>query len=315
MVRIGIDIGGTFLKAGVVTEDGNILATAARPTGFPRPVEDIIKDIAGAATDAVAKAGLTLDDVSFVGCGCPGTVNQQTRLIEYAGNLGFKQTPLVGELEKLLGKPVMAENDANAAMLGEWKAGAARGTQDCVCITLGTGVGGGVIAGGKMVRGVNSAGAELGHTVIDFNGVQCNCGRKGCWEAYASVTALIRQTQAAMMADLDSAMWQLAPTLEEVNGRTAWDAMRAGDETGKAVVDQYIEYVGVGVVNMINVFQPEVLCIGGAISKEGDRLLQPLMEKAMIEHYSKYSEKQTKICRCELGNDAGIIGAAFLDQV
>ncbi len=315
MVRIGIDIGGTFLKAGVVTEDGNILATAARPTGFPRPVEDIIKDIAGAATDAVAKAGLTLDDVSFVGCGCPGTVNQQTRLIEYAGNLGFKQTPLVGELEKLLGKPVMAENDANAAMLGEWKAGAARGTQDCVCITLGTGVGGGVIAGGKMVRGVNSAGAELGHTVIDFNGVQCNCGRKGCWEAYASVTALIRQTQAAMMADLDSAMWQLAPTLEEVNGRTAWDAMRAGDETGKAVVDQYIEFVGVGVVNMINVFQPEVLCIGGAISKEGDRLLQPLMEKAMIEHYSKYSEKQTKICRCELGNDAGIIGAAFLDQV
>ncbi|MBQ8495760.1 MAG: ROK family protein [Clostridia bacterium] len=315
MVRIGIDIGGTFLKAGVVTEDGNILATAARPTGFPRPVEDIIKDIAGAATDAVAKAGLTLDDVSFVGCGCPGTVNQQTRLIEYAGNLGFKQTPLVGELEKLLGKPVMAENDANAAMLGEWKAGAARGTQDCVCITLGTGVGGGVIAGGKMVRGVNSAGAELGHTVIDFNGVQCNCGRKGCWEAYASVTALIRQTQAAMMADLDSAMWQLAPTLEEVSGRTAWDAMRAGDETGKAVVDQYIEFVGVGVVNMINVFQPEVLCIGGAISKEGDRLLQPLMEKAMIEHYSKYSEKQTKICRCELGNDAGIIGAAFLDQV
>ena len=315
MVRIGIDIGGTFLKAGVVTEDGNILATAARPTGFPRPVEDIIKDIAGAATDAVAKAGLTLDDVSFVGCGCPGTVNQQTRLIEYAGNLGFKQTPLVGELEKLLGKPVMAENDANAAMLGEWKAGAARGTQDCVCITLGTGVGGGVIAGGKMVRGVNSAGAELGHTVIDFNGVQCNCGRKGCWEAYASVTALIRQTQAAMMADLDSAMWQLAPTLEEVNGRTAWDAMRAGDETGKAVVDQYIEFVGVGVVNLINVFQPEVLCIGGAISKEGDRLLQPLMEKAMIEHYSKYSEKQTKICRCELGNDAGIIGAAFLDQV
>ena len=315
MVRIGIDIGGTFLKAGVVTEDGNILATAARPTGFPRPVEDIIKDIAGAATDAVAKAGLTLDDVSFVGCGCPGTVNQQTRLIEYAGNLGFKQTPLVGELEKLLGKPVMAENDANAAMLGEWKAGAARGTQYCVCITLGTGVGGGVIARGKMVRGVNSAGAELGHTVIDFNGVQCNCGRKGCWEAYASVTALIRQTQAAMMADLDSAMWQLAPTLEEVNGRTAWDAMRAGDETGKAVVDQYIEFVGVGVVNMINVFQPEVLCIGGAISKEGDRLLQPLMEKAMIEHYSKYSEKQTKICRCELGNDAGIIGAAFLDQV
>lgn len=315
MVRIGIDIGGTFLKAGVVTEDGNILATAARPTGFPRPVEDIIKDIAGAATDAVAKAGLTLDDVSFVGCGCPGTVNQQTRLIEYAGNLGFKQTPLVGELEKLLGKPVMAENDANAAMLGEWKAGAARGTQDCVCITLGTGVGGGVIAGGKMVRGVNSAGAELGHTVIDFNGVQCNCGRKGCWEAYASVTALIRQTQAAMLFDFDSAMWQLAPTLGDVNGRTAWDAMRAGDPTGKAVVDQYIEFVGVGVVNMINVFQPEVLCIGGAISKEGDRLLQPLMEKAMIEHYSKYSEKQTKICRCELGNDAGIIGAAFLDQV
>ena len=164
MVRIGIDIGGTFLKAGVVTEEGKILATAARPTGFPRPVDEIIADVAGAATDAIANAGLTLDDVSFVGCGCPGTVNQQTRLIEYAGNLGFKQTPLVPELERMLGKPVEAENDANAAVLGEWKAGAAKGTKDCVCITLGTGVGGGVIANGAMIRGVNSAGGELGHT-------------------------------------------------------------------------------------------------------------------------------------------------------
>ena len=315
MVRIGIDIGGTFLKAGVVTEEGEIIATAARPTGFPRPVEEIIADIAGAATDAVAKSGLTLDDVYFVGCGCPGTVNKQTRLIEYAGNLGFKQTPLVPELERLLGKPVEAENDANAAVLGEWKAGAAKGTKDCVCITLGTGVGGGVIANGAMIRGVNSAGGELGHTVIDAHGIECNCGRRGCWEAYASVTALIRQTQAAMQAHLESAMWKLAPRLEDVSGRTAWDAMREGDAAGKAVVDRYIEYVGIGVVNMINVFQPEVLCIGGAISKEGDRLLVPVMEKAMCEHYSKYSEKQTRICRCELGNDAGIIGAAFLDQV
>ena len=315
MVRIGIDIGGTFLKAGVVTEEGKILATAARPTGFPRPVDEIIADVAGAATDAIANAGLTLDDVSFVGCGCPGTVNQQTRLIEYAGNLGFKQTPLVPELERMLGKPVMAENDANAAVLGEWKAGAAKGTKDCVCITLGTGVGGGVIANGAMIRGVNSAGGELGHTVIDANGVDCNCGRKGCWEAYASVTALIRQTKAAMEAHPESEMWKIAPTLAQVNGRTAWDAMRAGDAAGKAVVDQYIEYVGIGVVNMINIFQPEILCIGGAMSKEGERLLSPLMEKAMREHYSKYSEKQTTICRCELGNDAGIIGAAFLDQV
>ena len=160
MVRIGIDIGGTFLKAGVVTEEGKILATAARPTGFPRPVDEIIADVAGAAPDAIANAGLTLDDVSFVGCGCPGTVNKQTRLIEYAGNLGFKQTPLVPELERMLGKPVMAENDANAAVLGEWKAGAAKGTKDCVCITLGTGVGGGVIANGAMIR-VRAAGRRM----------------------------------------------------------------------------------------------------------------------------------------------------------
>lgn len=315
MVRIGIDIGGTFLKAGVVSEEGQILATAARPTAFPRPVDAIIDDIAGAATDALEKAGLTLADVSFVGCGCPGTVNQQTRRIERADNLGFVQTPLVDELEARLGKPVMAENDANTALLGEWIAGAAKGAANCVCITLGTGVGGGVIVENRMVRGVNSAGAELGHMVIVPNGNQCNCGRKGCWETYASVTALIRQTKAAMTAHPESAMWSLAPTLEEVNGRTAWDAMRAGDAVGTAVVDQYIEYVGIGVVNMINIFQPEVLCVGGAISKEGDRLLKPLAEKAAAERYSQYSEKQTKICRCALGNDAGIIGAAFLDRV
>ncbi len=162
-----------------------------------------------------------------------------------------------------LGLDIYIENDANAAALGEALAGAAKGTQSCVCITLGTGVGGGIIIGGKIYGGFNFAGAELGHIVINVDGELCTCGRHGCWEAYASATALIRQTRQAMVANPDSAMWRIAGTLDKVDGRTAFDAMRAGDVVGKKVVDRYIQYIACGLINVINIFQPEVLCIGG----------------------------------------------------
>lgn len=312
MYRIGIDLGGTNIVAGVVDENNKIVATAKCKTACPRPAEDIVADMAKVAKQAVENAGITMDQVQGAGVGSPGTCNQDTGLVEYSNNLGFENLPLCAMLEEHLGVKVAIENDANAAALGEFHAGAAKGVNSCVCITLGTGVGGGVIIDGKVFAGSNFAGTELGHTVINVGGEPCSCGRNGCWEAYASATALVRQTRCAMEADKASKMWEIAGNLDNVDGRTAFDAMRAGDESGKKVVDAYIYYIAVGLINMINIFQPDVLCIGGGICKEGDTLLVPLQKYIEQERYSKHSVKQTRLCVAELGNDAGIIGAACL---
>lgn len=312
MYRIGVDLGGTNIVAGVVDENYRIVATARCKTALPRPADAIMADIVELCRQAVQNAGITMEDIVAVGVGSPGACNAETGIVEYASNLGFENVPMREILEKALGKPVSIENDANAAAYGEFVAGAAKGKNSCVCITLGTGVGGGVIIGGKIMAGHNFAGAELGHTVITVDGEPCSCGRKGCWEAYASATALIRQTKRAMEQNPDSKMWKLAGTLEHVSGRTAFDAMRAGDAAGKAVVDAYIRHIAVGVCNMVNIFQPEVLCVGGGICHEGETLMAPLRKHVEAERFTKNSAKQTAICVAELGNDAGIIGAAYL---
>ncbi len=310
---VGIDLGGTNIVAGVVDKDGAILEKASCKTNLPREAAEIAKDMAKVTREAVEKAGLSMEDVSWVGVGCPGTVNQDTGVIEYANNLQFYDVPLKEMLEKDLGKEVFMDNDANAAAYGEYVAGAAKGANTAIAITLGTGVGGGVIIDGKIYSGSNFAGAELGHAIIEFDGRPCTCGRKGCLEAYASATALINLTREAMEEHKDSVMWQMCEnSLDKVSGRTAFEAMRAGDETGKEVVALYIRYLAAGVTNIINIFQPDILCIGGGISKEGENLLAPLREIVSKEVYSRYSKKQTKIVEAKLGNDAGIIGAAML---
>lgn len=314
MYRIGIDLGGTNIVAGVMDDQYRIVGTARCKTRIPRPAQEIVEDMARMAREAVTAAGLTMDDIASVGVGSPGTCNADTGIVEYSNNLGFENIPLRDWLSGMLGKVVYIENDANAAALGEAMAGAAKGAQSCVCITLGTGVGGGIIIDGKIYGGFNFAGAELGHTVIMVDGEPCTCGRNGCWESYASATGLIRQTRRAMEAHPESAMWKIAGSLDNVDGRTSFDAMRAGDEAGKQVVDQYIRYIACGLINVINIFQPEVLCIGGGICKEGDTLLKPLAEHIQKERYSRFSSHQTRLCVAQLGNDAGIIGAAVLGE-
>lgn len=312
MIRVGIDLGGTNIVAGVVDDHYTILATAKRKTNLPRPADDIISDMAAVAKEAVEKANMTMQEVRYIGVGCPGTCNQETGIVEYSNNLRFDKVPLKEKLEELTGKPVCVENDANAAALGEALAGAGKGAKSCVCITLGTGVGSGVVLDGKVYDGFNFAAAEIGHTVIVVDGEPCTCGRHGCWEAYASATALVRQTKAAMQKHPDSQMHNVAREQGRVNGRTAFDAMRRGDAAAKQVVDTYIRYIACGLANVVNIFQPEVLCIGGGICNEGDTLLIPLKEMLEQERYSKYSERQTRLCVATLANDAGIIGAAFL---
>lgn len=315
MYRIGVDLGGTNIAVGVINDDLKIIGRGKVKTKAPRPAEEIFDDIAVAVKMAVNDAGVTMDDVASVGVGTPGSVNKNNGYIEFSNNLEFNQVPAKEMLEARIGKPVYLENDANCAALGEAIAGVGKGVGNFVAVTLGTGVGSGIIVNGKIVSGVNFTGGEMGHTVIMVNGKQCNCGRKGCWEQYASATALISQTKEAMLENKDSKMWELCNgSVENASGRTAFDAMRLGDKAAEKVVENYIYYVSVGVTNIINTFQPEFVCIGGGVSHEGETLLAPLRKHIEGERYSIYASKQTKVVAAELGNDAGIFGAALLEE-
>lgn len=314
---LGIDLGGTGIKAGIVNQKYEIVGRGSVATKLPRATDLIMDDIAEACRLAAADAGITLDDITEAGIGSPGTVNAKDGILEFAGNLDIHNYPMREALEKRLGVKcrLQMENDANAAALGEILAGAAKGAQSAVCITLGTGVGSGIYLDGKIFSGSNFAGGELGHMVIKMGGEYCTCGRHGCWEAYASATALIRQTKAAMEKHPESVMWQIAGSLDNVNGKTPFDAKDMGDKAGAAVVRQYIKYVACGLTNVINTFQPDLVCIGGGVCRQGENLLGPMRKIIVKERFSKYSKKQTEIVTAQLGNDAGIIGAAFLFKV
>ncbi len=309
---VGIDLGGTNIVAGVVDEEYNIIAKASTKTNCPRPEKEIADDMAKMALKAVENANLTIDQIEWVGIGTPGIANSATGIIEFAGNLGFNNTPMVKYIRESIDKPVFIENDANAAAYGEYVAGSAKGAKNAVCITLGTGVGAGIIIDGKIYAGSNFAGAEVGHTVIEVGGAQCSCGRKGCFEAYSSATGLIRMTKEAIAENPDCIMAKMAEERGKVTARTSFDSMREGDSVAKAVVDKYIKYLAAGITNTINIFQPDVLCIGGGVCNEGDPLLLPMKAIVEQENFARNSEKKTEIVIAKLGNDAGIIGAAFL---
>ena len=303
------------MVAGVVNENYEIISKASTKTNLPRPEKEIADDMAKMAVKATADAGLTMDDIEWIGIGTPGIANSETGIIEYSNNLGFNNTPMVKYISEATGKQAFVENDANAAAYGEYVAGAAKGAKNAVCITLGTGVGGGIIVDGKIYAGSNFGGAEIGHTVIEVDGPQCTCGRKGCFEVFSSATGLIRMTKEAMDADKTSVMHKI--TLDrkgKVSARTSFEAMRMGDPAAKAVVDKYIKYLAAGITNTINIFQPDVLCIGGGVCNEGDPLLLPMKEIVKKEVYTRNSKKNTEIVIAKLGNDAGIIGAAFLGK-
>ena len=314
MYRIGVDLGGTNIAVGVINEDYEIIARAGTKTNIPRPAEEIFADIVKCAKEAVAKAGVEMSEVASIGIGTPGSCDKKNGVILYANNLYFDNVPAAELVHRELpGIPVYIENDANCAALGEALAGSGKGKKSFIAVTLGTGVGSGIVLDGQILTGCNDAGGELGHMVIKFDGEPCNCGRIGCWERYASATALVNQTKAAMLEHKDSVMWQLASgDVNNAGGRTAFDAMRIGDKWGSEVVDNYIRYIAIGTTNIVNIFQPEMICFGGGICNEGETLLAPIREHVARERYSKKQEIQTEICRATLGNDAGIIGAACL---
>ena len=309
MYYVGIDLGGTNIAAGLVDEKGNILYKASIPTIKERDWREIVRDMAMIAERVVKEGGHTMDEIEAVGIGCPGSIDKKNGVVVYSNNIVMHNATVADEFKKYVDLPVYLENDANAAALGEYAA-YGDGVGSFVFFTLGTGVGGGIILDGRVWSGFNGAGGEIGHQTLIMGGESCTCGRRGCLEAYASVTALIRQTKAAMEAHPESAMNDWAAKHGRVSGRTAFECAKQGDAAAAQVRDRYIEYVADGIASIVNVLQPEVVAIGGGISREGDLLLEPIKRYLVENDYNKYMPR-TDVRIARLMGDAGIVGAAM----
>ena len=307
---VGIDLGGTFIKGGIVDDLGNIIYSEKTPTESDGGSEKVAENIASLVKALLKKTGLTAGDVVGIGMGVPGMIDSKAGNVIYSNNLKWKDFRIGESVSAKTGLQVKIANDANVAALGEAKFGAAKGSENMVMLTLGTGVGGGIVAEGMLLEGNKSAGAELGHMVIVANGEQCTCGRKGCLEAYASATALIRDTKRAMEAHKDSKMWEIG-SLDEVTGKTAFD-YRETDPYAKAVVDAYIEHLAFGITNVANIFRPETVLLGGGVCAQGDNLVKPLQKLLDRDIFAGELGPQVSIRIAELGNSAGLLGAAAL---
>ena len=306
----GIDLGGTFIKCGIVASDGSLLIKDRIPTGAHRPYEQVIKDMADLVTNLAAKAGVKIE---AVGIGPPGTVDSRNGVVVYSNNFDWKNVPLTNCIGNILHLPVFITNDANAAALGESYAGAGKDYKNIVLVTLGTGVGGGIVINGSLFEGGGSAGAELGHTLIRMNGEKCTCGRRGCLEAYASATALVRQTKQAMERHKDSVMWRICGGVaDNATGKTPFDGAQQGDKAAKKVVKDYIRYLGEGITDFCNVFRPEAVLLGGGVCAQGENLLKPLKKFVERNIFGGADYAPVKIIAAALGNDAGLYGAARL---
>ncbi len=307
---IGIDLGGTNIAAGLVDEKGRIIRQDSVRTLKERPTDEIVKDMADLSKKLIADEGLKISDIRAIGIGCPGTINVETGEIVYANNIPMEHYMMADKLREFIDLPVYIDNDANCAALGEYAVNG-QGAKAFVLVTLGTGVGGGVVLDGKVFHGFNGAAGELGHATLICGGKKCTCGKEGCLEVYASATALIEQTKEAIGKDPDGVMAHIAEAEGEITGCTAFEAMKQGDEYGKAVVLQYARYLADGIVSIENIFQPEIIAVGGGVSNAGEALFGPVREYVNRTGYNKFMPK-TKIVKAVLGNDAGIIGAAMV---
>ncbi len=315
MYYIGIDLGGTNIAAGITDNHYTLICKGKTPTLAHRHADELVADMATLCQKLVSEAGLTFADIAAIGVAVPGAFDPANGIVKCCNNIKMNQYPLADKLRALLPvEKICLDNDANAAALAEAKIGAGKGCDDFVMVTLGTGVGGGIVIGGKLYSGFNFVGGELGHMVIQYGGRACSCGQRGCWEAYSSATALTKMTKEKMAECPESLMWTLCEGhLENANPRTAFDAAKQGDKAGDEVVKTFIEYLACGLVNMVNIFQPQVLCIGGGLCGEGDYLLLPLKDLVDRNQYGANAHDDKTVLKiAELGNDAGIIGAAAL---
>ena len=311
MIAIGIDIGGMSIKGAAVDSNGRVYDTFSMPFVKGEPGEITISKLADIVKEYIASNKLEKKIVG-IGIGSPGTIDVNKGIVNYANNLGWNNLPVADLMREKLPYPVRLTNDANAASLGEAKFGAGKLYETVIMLTLGTGVGGGIILNGKLFEGNEGKGGELGHTVVQVDGEQCSCGRKGCLEAYASATALIKETKKAMLANKRSLMWKISPEIELVGGRVVFEGAAKGDKSAKAVLDNYIKYLGEGILNYCNIFRPNVVVLSGGIANAGAALFDPLNEYIRVRNYGYQSTPEVKVVPAELGYDSGKIGAAAL---
>lgn len=312
MYYIGVDLGGTNIAAGLVSEKGEILYKKSVLTLKDRGYEQIIKDIANLCDNIINEKGLQYNNIKSIGIGCPGSCDIDKGMVTYSCNLDFYDVPIIKEMEKHTKIPVFFENDANCAALGESICGAAKGYKNSITITLGTGVGGGIIINGKIYSGSFSGGAELGHMVVQVDGESCGCGRKGCWEAYVSASALIREARIAAARYPNSEIFNLVNgNIKLIDAKIPFDAAEKGDSVAKGIINNYFKYMAEGLSNLINIFQPEIIAIGGGVCAQGENIIKPVTK--LVKGMVYGGVLKTKIVTATLGNDAGIIGAAMLE--
>ena len=311
MIAIGIDIGGMSIKGAAVDSNGRVYETFTVPVAKGEPGEITIHNLAEIVKEYIQTYGLE-DKVIGIGIGCPGTLDVQNGIVEYSNNLGWNQLHLVDIFHEVLPYPVRLTNDANAAALGEAKYGAGEEYSNIIMLTLGTGVGGGIIINGKLYEGNLGKAGELGHIVVEVDGEQCTCGRKGCLEAYASASALIRDTKKAMLENEQSLMWNICPDIDMVGGKVPFEAAKQGDQTAIEVLDNYIKYLGEGILNYCNIFRPEAIVLSGGIANAGEYLFSKLNKYVKDRYYGYKMTPEVKILPAELGYDSGKIGAAAL---
>ena len=309
MFYLGIDLGGTFIKGGICNEKGEILVQESIPTQVQAGNCKIVENICTLARFLCVKLKIKLTDCYGMGIGVPGMIDSSSGEVIFAGNLGFENFNLKNAVMQELKIPVVIANDANVAALWEAKFGAGKNYKDSVLITLGTGVGGGIIINGKIFAGNRSAGAEIGHMIININGNQCTCGLKGCYEAYASASALIKLTKEKMEQNKNSVLWNVG--LDKIDGATAFKYASI-DETAKQIVEEYLDYVAVGLVNVANVFRPQIILLGGGISNEGDNLVIPLRERLNKMIFAGDKGPKVELSVASLKNKAGLLGACAL---
>ena len=314
MKYLGVDVGGTSVKAGVVDETGKILAKGSTPTLPERSYEWVIRDIADLCQRVADQAGVSMEEIDSIGVGVPGICDMKTGIIPFCTNLGWHEVPFVSEMQKYLHKPIYVDNDATVAGFAESIAGVSAGTQSSVFITLGTGVGGGIIINGRPYSGAHGVGSEIGHMILKMDGEPCTCGNYGCFERYAYATAIIREARKAVKAHPESLIMEACGgSPENINAKIVIDCAKEGDETAKRVFEEYARALAHGIVSIINAIDPEVIVLGGGVSAAGEYLLEAVREAIKpLVFYKAMPYADIRLAR--LGSDAGIIGAALLGR-
>ena len=307
---IGIDIGGTSIKYSLVGEDGSILKKEAIRIDKKITGEETITRLGKAVNQYIATLGQKIEGI---GVGCPGAINSTAGICDYSSNLHWKNLPIVFMLSQITGLPVKMANDANVAALGEYAFGVAKGYRNVVLVTLGTGVGGGLVLDGHLFEGKDGKGAELGHMIIEENGRECSCGMKGCLEAYASVTALAKATREAMEKHPETKLIDYAVSKGgRIDGRTAFETAKLGDPVAIAVREDYLDHLATGLINFCNIFRPDIILLSGGLSNQKEELTEPLRERLAAKHFGFERTPEVLVKVASLGDLAGIYGAAAL---